>query len=197
MRLFVSSPSSHNVNLLSCSVLSVLALVELLRMALFWDAFKINTVSFLIFHFGHESIFHLQFWPVFTLEESLQFSPHFVFSTFSYFLFVMMLSAMLMVAIINLFLLFLKYFLIWQLKKTTVVSLSHFSLWASHMSKCQIEFLYTVCIFLSCESGSPILNTFLQISWFHPFKNVLYFPVILGNCSPSSFRKIIIKCHHY
>ena len=51
MWLIVSSPSPHNLHLLFCCVLSILALIWLVLMALFSSAIRRDSVSHLMFHF--------------------------------------------------------------------------------------------------------------------------------------------------
>ena len=80
----VSSLSPHNLHLLFCCVLSILALIWLVLMALFWDVIRRESVSLLRFLFiSHIHVFSSEMSLVSRLKRPYNcFSSHFCFLFF-------------------------------------------------------------------------------------------------------------------
>ena len=87
MWLIVSSLSTHNLHLLFCCVVSILALIWLVLIALFWAALIRDWVSFLRFPFlSHILVFSLEMSFFLSIKMSIKlfFFP-FLFSSYYYY----------------------------------------------------------------------------------------------------------------
>ena len=80
MWLMVSSLSPHNLHLLFCCVLSILALIWLVLMALFCAAIRRDSVSLLWFPIlSHVNVFSCEMFLISRLKRPYHFSSHFCF----------------------------------------------------------------------------------------------------------------------
>ena len=103
MWLIVSSLSPHNLHLLFCCILSILALIWLVLMALFCTAIRRDSVSLLRFpFFSHVHIFSCEMSLVSRLKHPYScFSSHFYFLVI-FILLIFVLSVLFLVVVISL-----------------------------------------------------------------------------------------------
>ena len=102
MWLIISFLSPHNLHLLFCCILSILALIILVLIALFCAAFRSDSVSLKRFpFFSHVQVFSCEMSLVFRLKCPYDyFSFHFCF-LFIFVLLILVLSVLFLVAVVS------------------------------------------------------------------------------------------------